>query len=275
MSFDYNRQRASFDIPYELRLIFIINISVFILQSICELLDPVLARSIYSVFGLVPENFFSHLYIWQPLTYLFLHGSEMHIFFNMLVLWFLGTAVIQKLGGKGFLQFYIYTGAGAGIITLIANWMLSGSMPIKGIVPTVGASGSIYALLLAYSMYFPDRRLYLYFLFPIKSKWLVIIAATYSLLSFMTDASTGISHIAHLSGIAVGFIYLKAGLTRRMPRFRVHFTKKAERQEQDAFARYYTILEKLNSVGWEGLDDYEQGQVIEYHELVKKEERPN
>ena len=150
MNFDYNRQKTPYDIPYELRLLFIINISVFILQSICELIDPILAHSIYSVFGLVPENFFSNLYIWQPFTYLFLHGSEMHIFFNMLVLWFLGSAVINQLGGKEFIRFYLYTGVGAGIITLLANWSLSGSIPIKGITPTVGASGSIYALLLAY-----------------------------------------------------------------------------------------------------------------------------
>ena len=112
-------------------------------------------------------------------------------------------------------------------------------------------------------------------LFPIKSRWLVIIAATYSFIAFMTDTSTGTSHIAHLSGIIVGLLYLKTGLFRKLPRFRLRFTKKTNHSEKDAFTRYYTILEKLNKVGWEGLDDYEQGQVMEYHELVKKEERPN
>ena len=193
----------------------------------------------------------------------------------MLVLWFLGVAIINKLGGKEFFRFYLYTGFGAGIITLAVNWFLAGSIPIKAVTPTVGASGSIYALLLAYSMLFPNRQLYLYFLFPIKSKWLVIFAASYSLFAFLSDSSSGTSHIAHLSGIVVGYIYFKKNLFSIIPKFKVKFVNKDDLKKKEAFTQYYSILDKLNEVGWDGLDVYEQEKVIEYHELVKKKEHPN
>ena len=275
MNYNYTNQSNSYNIPYQLRLLFIINLAVFILLSICDIIDPSLTSKVYTTFGLVPENFFSNFYLWQPFTYLFIHGSEMHIFFNMLVLWFLGVSVINKLGGKEFLRFYLYTGFGAGIITLAVNWFLAGWSPIKAVTPTVGASGSIYGVLLAYSMLFPNRRLYLYFLFPIKSKWLVIFAASYSLFAFLSGSSSGTSHIAHLSGIVVGYVYFKKNIFSIIPKFRIKFVNKNNSKEKEAFSQYYSILDKLNEVGWDGLNDYEQGKVIEYHELVKKKEPPN
>jgi len=271
---NYNHQNIKQNIPKELQALLIINLSIFILSSICDLIAPTLMVRAYSIFGLVPENFFQKYYIWQPFTYMFLHGSEMHIFFNMLVLWFLGNQINKELQGTDFLTFYIFTGASAGIITLIVNSYLSIWYPIKGLIPTVGASGSIYALLTAFAIFYPNRKLYLYFLFPITARWLVIVISIYSTLSFIYDLSSGTSHIAHLAGLISGVLYIKSNPIKRILQIRIKFTRSKPTAE-DAFSNYYAVLDKLNNVGWDALDEIEQNRVIEYHELVKKNEQPN
>jgi membrane associated rhomboid family serine protease len=171
------------------------NVTVFLVQMLAPALVPIY------YFGLVPTLVTHHFFIWQLVTYMFLHGGFGHIFFNMFALWMFGVELERTWGTKEFLKFYFLTGIAAGISTTIFNW----NSPI----PTIGASGAIYGILAAYALFFPDRYVYLYFLFPIKMKYLALILGAFEFLSAYSQSNTGIAHIAHLGGMVVGFFYLR------------------------------------------------------------------
>ena len=134
--------------------------------------------------------------IWQPVTYMFMHANLEHIFFNMFALWMFGYVLENFWGTKRFLIYYFVCGIGAGLLTLL----IPGGL-------TVGASGAVYGILLAFGMTFPEERIYLYFLMPIKAKWFVIGYAVIELLEglFVTD---GIAHFAHLGGMLFGLLLI-------------------------------------------------------------------
>lgn len=138
--------------------------------------------------------------IWQPVTYMFMHGDLFHILINMIVLWMFGTELETIWGRKAFLKFYFVTGIGSGLVWLLFNL----SHPYAVLI---GASGAIYGILLAYGLMFPNRIIYLYFLLPIKVKYFVIILGA---LAFFSSWQPGgnISHLTHLSGMIIGYIYL-------------------------------------------------------------------
>ncbi len=170
--------------------IIIINIIVFFL----EMLAP---RKMLFYFGLVPPLIDTRGYFWQFVTYMFLHGNIWHLFFNMFALYIFGSELQRIWGARKFLIYYFFTGIGAGITAyLFTN------------VPTIGASGAIYGLLLAYGVIFPNRLLFLYFLIPIRAKYLVIIFGLIELISSVGGYADGIAHIAHLGGMVFGAIYL-------------------------------------------------------------------
>ncbi|MEJ2635143.1 MAG: rhomboid family intramembrane serine protease [Calditrichia bacterium] len=155
------------------------NIAVFLVQMLAPGLVPIY------YFGLVPVLVIKKLFIWQLVTYMFLHGGFGHIFFNMFALWMFGVELERTWGTREFLKFYFLTGIAAGISMVVFNW---GSM-----VPTIGASGAIYGILAAYALFFPDRYVYLYFLFPIKMKYLALILGGLEFLS--SYSQDGIAHI--------------------------------------------------------------------------------
>ena len=152
-----------------------------------------------------------HGAIWQLFTYLFLHSlsSFTHILFNMLSLWMFGTPIEQTWGTKRFLQYYFVCGVGAGVCVVVAN-MLFGN-PYQS---TIGASGAIYGLLLAFGMLFPDQTVMFSFLFPIKAKYMVIIFGAIAFLSSFQGGGT-VSNLAHLGGMIFGFIYMKTQFVSR------------------------------------------------------------
>ena len=136
--------------------------------------------------------------IWQLLTYMFMHGSWSHIFFNMFALWMFGYVLENYWGSRRFLFYYLVCGIGAGLCNLI----------VPGWTITVGASGAVYGILLAFGMMFPNERIYLYFIMPIKAKWFVIGYAAIELLDGLFMTSDGIAHFAHLGGMLVGLILI-------------------------------------------------------------------
>ena len=140
--------------------------------------------------------------IWQVVTYLFLHGGFFHIFFNMLALWFFGVELENVWGTRRFLTYYFICGIGAAVSNLYLGPLFAPP------APTIGASGAIYGVLLAFGMLFPDAPVFLYFLFPIKAKYLVAIFIGIELFYGVTGTQNGIAHFAHLGGALVGFIYL-------------------------------------------------------------------
>ena len=156
---------------------------------------------------------------WQLLTYMFMHANIDHIFFNMFALWMFGYILENYWGTRRFLIYYLLCGIGAGV----ANLLLAG---LIGAHPTIGASGAVYGILLAFGMMFPNERIYLYFLVPIKAKWFVIGYALIELVDGILFTTDGVAHFAHLGGMLTGFIIL---MLWRM---------KNKKQQQDTFNRY-------------------------------------
>jgi membrane associated rhomboid family serine protease len=144
--------------------------------------------------------------LWQPVTYMFLHstGGIGHILFNMLALWMFGTELERTWGTRFFTKYYFITGIGAAATTMALGWF-SDSVYYS---ITVGASGAIYGLLVAYAIYFPHRTIY-YIIFPIPARVFVIIAGAIAFLSSMSGPGGGVAHAAHLGGLVVGYLYLK------------------------------------------------------------------
>lgn len=140
---------------------------------------------------------------WTPVTYMFLHGGFLHLAFNMLMLFVFGPAVEERLGGRQFALYYFLCGLGGATLSF-------GLMLTAPTVAVLGASGAVYGVALAFAMFWPDARLFVFPLpVPVKAKWLVIFLATMSLLSAVLGARDGVAHLAHLGGFLFGFIFLR------------------------------------------------------------------
>jgi membrane associated rhomboid family serine protease len=162
--------------------------------------DLPLAAIINYVFALYPLD--HGFEIWQLLTYMFMHGGFMHLLFNMFALWMFGMELENTWGSRKFLTYYMLCGLGAGLSNLFIA-------PLFGPTgPTVGASGSIYGVLLAFGLMFPDRPIFVYFLLPIRAKYFVLIYILLEIYAGVTGSPDGIAHFAHLGGAAVGFVFL-------------------------------------------------------------------
>lgn len=148
--------------------------------------------------GLVKLGF----YPWQLVTYMFLHGGFFHLLLNMLALWMFGLELENVWGSKKFFNYYMLTGIGAGLCNLLIAPLFT------SVGPTVGASGAVYGILVAFGYLFPDRSIYIYGLIPVKAKFLVIIYMLIELFAVAGGTDSGIAHFAHLGGGIIGFIYL-------------------------------------------------------------------
>ncbi len=138
---------------------------------------------------------------WQLVSYAFLHGGFGHIFFNLFLLWMFGMRIENDWGSRRFAIFYFACVIGAGLIQMVAMYGTG--------IPTVGASGGVFGILLAFGMMYPDEPIYLYFLVPVKAKWLVIGLGVFSIVAGLTGAQAGIAHYAHLGGMIFGFILIQ------------------------------------------------------------------
>ncbi|HXK62621.1 MAG TPA: rhomboid family intramembrane serine protease [Acidobacteriota bacterium] len=162
-------------------------------------------RAMVQFFGLTPYLVVSQLFVWQPFTYLFLHAGFFHLLFNMFGLWMFGSELERYWGSRKFLGFFFFTGAGAGLLSILAH-------PFSPI-PTIGASGAIYGILMAYGMMFPDRLVYVSFLIPVKVKYFVALLGAIAFLSALSSSGTAIDHFAHLGGMVFAFLYMKGWTT--------------------------------------------------------------
>lgn len=173
------------------------NVVVFLAQAFVPL-DYTL--------GLVPMLVVRKLWLWQLGTYMFLHGGLSHILFNMLALWMFGMDLERDWGTRRFLKYYFLCGIGAGLCDVLVNAAV-GNFNTR----TIGSSGGIYGLLLAFGVLYPDRVVLMSFLFPIKAKYFVMIIGAIAFLNSVGSAGSGVSNVAHLGGMLFGYLYLRMG----------------------------------------------------------------
>ena len=223
MRYSYQRVSFSFGGPTTpaVKTLLILNAAVFIIQTISS---NVLGFNLEPLFGLVPYSILHTFFMWQLLTYLFLHGGLLHIGFNLLTLWMFGCELERVWGSRFFWKYYLICGIGAGICSVIVN--------PAGLIPTIGASGAIYGILLAYGLLFPNRQIIFYFVFPMKAKHFVLLIGFLAFYSSITAPGSSISNIAHLGGLLVGYCYLRGwGLIGRVRRRYLEYRSKRTRRK--------------------------------------------
>lgn len=206
-----------------------VNVAVWILQILSRAVG---LNFIELYFGLNPWRVTHQFMIWQFASYMFLHDGFFHIFINMFTLYMFGNDLERVWRAKRFLTYYFVTGIGAGVCSYLTG--------INTITVTIGASGAIYGLLLAYGLLYPNRLVYLYFLFPIKVKWLVFFMGVLAFLSSITGNEPGVANIAHLGGILVGYVFLKG--RDWLQRFRIYETRRRHDELKRQFEVYYSEL---------------------------------
>jgi membrane associated rhomboid family serine protease len=243
--------------PPAIKWLLISNAALFFLPRILSL-DLI---QLHYYFGLVPAMVWEKLFLWQLVSYMFLHGGLWHIVMNMFILWMFGAELERTWGTREFARFYFTAGIGAGII----NVAFAALRPSTAYVPIIGASGAIYGILVAYAMLFPERYVYVYFLIPVKVKYLVIFLV--ALEFFSTYQADGVAHFAHLGGALVGFLYLRYQWRWRMRRwspaevYRRFKSRSLARKSEESLKimdEVDSILDKINQVGYDNLTKREK-----------------
>jgi membrane associated rhomboid family serine protease len=177
-------------------ILIVINILVFLFGSVDRG-----GKLVYLY--LIPDYVLQAGAWWQVVTYMFVHASWGHIFFNMLALFLFGIQLERHMGSTEFLFYYFACGIGAGLVTVVFN-----SATGQGMIPVVGASGAIYGLLLAFAAFFPDARIFVFGILPIRAPIAVAGYAGIEIVSQLINPRSGVAHLAHLSGLAFGYLYL-------------------------------------------------------------------
>ncbi len=186
------------------KMLLIANTALFLLSFVMVRSG---ASGILEPFMLVPRDVLTKFALWQPFSYLFLHdpGGFTHILFNMLALYLFGSTLEATWGTRRFLRYYFICGVGAALCVVVAN-LLFGNLDTR----TIGASGAIYGLLLAFGVLFPEATILFMFIFPMKAKYFVMIIGAIAFLSSVGASGSGVSHIAHLGGFVVGWFALRS-----------------------------------------------------------------
>ena len=251
-----------------IKLLVSINFVIFILQSISSS-----ENLFFPLFGLVPKLVWSELMLWQPLTYMFLHGGVWHVLINMFVLWMFGSELERLWGKNRFIKFYFFTGIGAGTVTMIFSY--------SSMIPIVGASGAVYGILLAYGLIYPNRKIYLYGIIPIKSIWFVIAVGLLAFISSINNNSN-ISHLTHLSGMVVAYLILKNPFKLKTIWFSIQkkfIENKLKKETRERSKRKKIelnlnfILDKINREGYDSLTKEEQDRLYKSSKALSLNKR--
>ncbi len=254
-------------LPPGVKGLLIANAAVFLAQTFMD-------RQLVDLLGLRPTDFWEQHAIWQPVTYMFLHGGLMHLVFNMLALWMFGSALESYWGTPFFLRYYFITGVGAGLCNAILT-------PGSSVV-IIGASGAVYGLLAAYGILFPNSIIYIWMLFPMRAKYLVIIFGGIEFLSSFGRSLSPVAHIVHLGGMVIGIIYLKwRVVTHWIGRTTAEWERKKylaehnrKNESEDRLRREVDdLLDKINEVGLDNLTTWEKRRLKEASDRLKEMER--
>ncbi len=269
----------------------IINIVVFVLQVFTASVNvmyspaglgehvPIPAMTYY--FGLTPALVAGKGFVWQVFTYMFLHSdiSLAHIFFNMYALFIFGIPIEQVWGGRKFLAYYAFTGVGAGITIFAINIISQG---IGFYIPTIGASGAVFGILLAFGVLYPNAEILLFFFLPIKAKYLVLLYGLLELYLEVFGGQSNISHLGHLGGLFFGVLYFyvfnRSSITFKSKLFTAKLGRKtgeytdalkSGKIKPDDSKRQLriAIIRKLRETGFDSLTD-DEVQYIRYLSIM-------
>ena len=222
-----------------IRNIVIACTGVLLLQTVLKFSIFPVSYTIYfnHIFGLVPYYITRRFYLWQLVTYLFLHDGIWHLIFNMLFLYFFGVDLEKTWGTRRFYEYYFITGIGAGIITVLINILRDPHGGYSSGIPTIGASGAIFGVLIAAGIMFPDRQVWL-IPFPIMIPMKLLVLGSIAIEFFLSLEVSGdtVSHITHLGGALVGYLYLRRGLF--LYRFRNDYLDWKRRRARRKFEVY-------------------------------------
>lgn len=187
-------------LPFGVKWLLIGNTAIFLLQFLLYQTSGIALNFL----KLIPVQTVSG-FIWQPVTYMFLHdvNSTMHILWNMVSLFFTGPMLEYHWGTTRFLKYYFLCGLGAGVCVILASF-IAGTPQIA----TIGASGALFGVLVAYAVLFPD----VLFFGVIKAKWFVTIIGAVNLLDGIASRNAGVSHVAHLGGMLIGYLLIRFGV---------------------------------------------------------------
>ena len=267
MNYQFQSEQGSFNFKPQfsqsvIRTLISINAALFLIRYL-----------MVGQFDMLNLGLSSEPEIWQPITYMFVHGDFFHIFMNMFVLWMFGTEMESIWGGKKFLQYYLCTGIGSGLVWLIFNYGSNYSI-------LIGASGAIYGILLAYGLMFPNRKVLIYFLFPIRVKYFVAILALISFVSSIDTSGSNISHLTHLSGMIIGFVYLKFPSFKYRSSIMINNKIVESKQRKIEKRKAKTILlqkkvdrllDKVSDGGFDSLSEDEKDQLYTYSKRIGKD----
>ena len=231
------------NIPIVTRNLLIINVLVYLLASVVELGGKSLTD-----WGALHFFMASDFHVYQFITYQFLHGGFTHLFFNMFALWMFGCVIENVWGPKKFIFYYIFCGVGAGLCQEMVQYISFAADGLTSLDPeqilnvngqrlmtvdqimnlssTIGASGAVYGILLAFGMTFPNERIFIFPLpIPIKAKWFVAIYAIIEFVSAMSSVGDGVAHMAHIGGMLFGFLLILYWRKRPNSYFNVDATR--------------------------------------------------
>ncbi|HDP80874.1 MAG TPA: rhomboid family intramembrane serine protease [Spirochaetes bacterium] len=269
-------------------IMFLIQVFTYTKQVAYSLPDPVGAMQVPALtyyMGLVPALVTQKGYLWQVCTYMFLHDTSgfAHLFFNMYALLLFGIPIEQTWGSKKFLLYYLFCGVGAGITILVIS-LFSGGMGYW--IPTIGASGAVFGLLLAFGMLYPNVEILLFFILPIKAKYLVVLYGLLELYLELFGGETSISHAGHLGGLVFGLLYFvvsrRKGFSFKSRLYRARLEKAAggrapavpragSSRDRELKA---AILGKLREAGYDSLND-DEVQYIKYLSIMAEGREPD
>lgn len=185
-------------------MIILINVGLFLLTLVAP-------RLVVGLLGFSPSAVLTQGYLWQPFTYLFVHSPSSigHVLFNMLAVWMFGVELERRWGMRFFVKFYFVCGLGAAACTMLAALLPFDATRNLFYTTTIGASGAVYGLLMAWALIFPHREILFMFIFPLKARVFVLIVGAIAFLSALSAAGGPVASIAHLGGLLVGWLYLQ------------------------------------------------------------------
>lgn len=198
------------------RAIVYATIGVFVLDFV--LLAFANSAAVPAWLGLSPQLVFERGQVWRLATYLFVHDDQgfMHILFNMLALWMFGVDLERRWGTRAFVRYYLVTGVGAGIATALISLLPFAATRGIYAATTIGASGAIYGLLLAWAVLFPSRQILFMFIFPLPARTAAILMGAMAFFAAITGRNGSVAEATHLSGFVIGWFYLKGPTNFRL-----------------------------------------------------------